>query len=307
MAISPFARDLIRAGLTELAGLPGDITSTQKSATENQFEQAQNDWRVRLSLAKNSTYLYNQGDPVNNGAGILEPLRTTKGVIFPYTPQIQVSYAANYEPTDPVHSNYKIYQYKNSEVGQISITATFTAQDTNEANYLLAVIHFFKSVTKMFYGQDQIPLNGSPPPLCFLSGLGTFQFNDHPLVITNFSYTLPDKVDYIRAQLVSPSPVPTDDIVKNSGGGQTGSPKNQPTPGILQQIARLGLALLPGGEAAPTVFSPPRPGKFSDATYVPTQMQIQLTAYPIVSRNVIRNDFSLKEYANGELIKQGIW
>ena len=305
MAISPFARDLIRAGLTGLAGLPVDITSTQKSATENQFEQAQNDWRVKLSLAPGVTYLYNADDGKGSQAGILAPLANTNGVIFPYTPQIQVSYAANYEPTDPVHSNYKIYQYKNSEVGQISITATFTAQDTDEANYLLAVIHFFKSVTKMFYGQDQIPLNGTPPPLCFLSGLGTFQFNNHPLVITNFSYTLPDKVDYIRAQVGSPPVAPTDDIVAPQGEQMCVKPPTPPN--LIQRFARLGLALLPGGEAAPTVFSPPRPGKFSDATYVPTQMQIQLTAYPIVSRNVIRNKFSLKEYANGELIKQGIW
>jgi hypothetical protein len=302
MAISPFARDFIRSQLTGLAGLEGDIISTQKSATENQFEQAQNDWRVKLSLAPGATYLYNADDGKGSQAGILAPLANTKGVIFPYTPQIQVSYAASYEATEPVHSNYKIYQYRNSSVDQINITATFTAQDTNEANYLLAVIHFFKSVTKMFYGRDEIPLNGTPPPLCFLSGLGTFQFNNHPLVISNFSYTLPDKVDYIRAQVVSPPVAPID--TPTPTGGFVGP--IQP-PNLIQRFARLGLALLPGGEATPTVFSPPRPGKFSDATYVPTQMQIQLTAYPIVSRNVIRNKFSLKDYANGELIKQGIW
>jgi hypothetical protein len=277
-------------------GLVGDITRAQESATENQFDQAQNDWRVRLSLAPDSKYLYNVPAFGPLAKGILQPLYETNGVIFPYTPQIQVSYAASYEATEPVHSNYKIYQYRNSSVDQISITAKFTAQDTNEANYLLAVIHFFKSVTKMFYGQDQIPLNGSPPPLCFLSGLGTFQFNKHPLVISSFNYTLPDNVDYIRAQYVSPSVSPTNDIV---------SPPNQPK--FIIEISRLGITLLPGGQPAPTVFSPPRPGKFTDATYVPTQMQIQLTALPIVSRNVIRNDFSLKDYANGSLIKKGIW
>lgn len=304
MAISPFAQSLIRSGLE---GLAGDITGTQKSATNNQFEQAQTDWRVRLSLAPGATYLYNEGDPVKGEAGILEPLRTTSGVIFPYTPQIQISYASNYEPTDPVHSNYKIYQYRNSSVEQISITATFTAQDTNEANYLLAVIHFFKSVTKMFYGQGQNLATGTPPPLCFLTGLGTYQFNNHPLVISNFNYTLPDKVDYIRAQVVSPPPAATDDIVKNNNGNQSGSPKNQPPLSFIQQVARLGLALLPGGEAPPTVFSPPRPGRFSDVTYVPTQMQIQLTALPIVSRNTIRNKFSLQEYAKGNITQKGIW
>jgi hypothetical protein len=299
MAISPFARDFIRSQLTGLAGLPGDITSTQKSATENQFEQAQSDWRVKLSLAPSAfAYLYN----ADSNPKILAPLSFTKGVIFPYTPQIQVNYAANYESTDPVHSNYKIHQYRNSEVGQISITATFTAQDTAEANYMLAVIHFFKSVTKMFYGQDEIPLNGTPPPLCFLSGLGTFQFNNHPIVISNFNYTLPDKVDYIRAQVVSPPVVPTDTPTPT----EPGAGSNQP-PNLIQRFARLGLALLPGGQSPPTVFSPPRPGAFSDATYVPTQMQIQLTALPIVTRNVIRNKFSLKEYASGDLTRKGIW
>ena len=32
-------------------------------------------------------------------------------IIFPYTPQIQTSYRANYEPTDIVHTNYKQYFY----------------------------------------------------------------------------------------------------------------------------------------------------------------------------------------------------
>lgn len=300
MAISPFSRDLIRKGLTKLAGLPDEITQTQESATRDQFEQAQNDWRVRLSLAPEATYLYKaKPDP-----GILAPLASTDGVIFPYTPQIQVNYNASYDTTDLTHSNYKIYQYKSSSVDQISITATFTAQDTFEANYLLAVIHFFRTVTKMFYGQEETPPTGSPPPVCFLNGLGTFQFNNHPLVISTFNYTLPDKVDYIRAQLVSPPVVPEGTAAQdiNNGQGDTG---NSPT--FVQKIARLGLELLPGGLPRAPVFSPPRPGKFSDATYVPTQMQMQITAYPVVSRNTISNVFNLQKYANGELIKQGIW
>jgi hypothetical protein len=74
---------------------------------------------------------------------------------------------------------------------------TFTAQDTGEANYLLAVITFFKSVTKMFYGQDAE--RGAPPPLVYLSGLGEYQFNEHPCVVSQFNYNLPSDADYIRA------------------------------------------------------------------------------------------------------------
>ena len=243
------------------------------------------DWRVRLSLAPGANYLYK----VDTGAaGILNPLQETEGVIFPYTPAISVAYAANYTPFDPTHSNYKIYQYTNSSVDAFSITCDFTAQDTTEANYLLAVIHFFKSITKMFYGQDQNPKPGTPPPLCYLSGLGEFQFDNHPLAITGFTYSLPIDVDYIRAL---PQPA-------TSGAGQATSYSGQ--------------RLVTSGAST----SPPKWSTGSSTgkpTYVPTKMQISITAHPIVSRNNISNKFSLKEYATGQLLlgksrnSGGIW
>ena len=140
-------------------GLQGQIYHTRQTATaQDQYNYgALRDWRVVLSLAPGANYLYRAENP-----GILSPLAETDGVIFPYTPQIQVQYTANYDQTDITHSNYKIYQYKNSNVDSVSITGDFTAQDTFEANYLLGVIHFFRSITKMFYGQDQNPNRGTP-------------------------------------------------------------------------------------------------------------------------------------------------
>jgi len=243
------------------------------------------DWRVRLSLAPGANYLYKVG---SGAAGILNPLQETEGVIFPYTPAISVAYAANYTPFDPTHSNYKIYQYTNSSVDAFSITCDFTAQDTTEANYLLAVIHFFKSITKMFYGQDQNPKPGTPPPLCYLSGLGEFQFDNHPLAITGFTYQLPIDVDYIRAL---PQPA-------ISGAGQASTVSTQR--GVTNDIYSKGVEFSKGSST----------GK---PTYVPTKMQISITAHPIVSRNNISNKFSLKEYATGQLLlgksrkSGGIW
>jgi len=173
------------------------VTATKKTTGADISGGKSNDWRVKLSLAPNADYLYKglkEGE-----ASILRPLVATSGVVFPYTPTISVSYAASYDPVELTHTNYKIFQYRNSSVGDISISAEFTAQDTNEANYMLAVIHFFKSVTKMFYGKDSSPIRGTPPPLCYLSGYGQYQFDKHPLVITNFTYSLPNDVDYIRA------------------------------------------------------------------------------------------------------------
>jgi hypothetical protein len=77
--------------------------AAQTEQTAQKFK-AQEDWRVRLSLAPGATYLYKVGQ---GAAGILNPLQATDGVIFPYTPAISVTYNAGYDATDVTHSNYK--------------------------------------------------------------------------------------------------------------------------------------------------------------------------------------------------------
>ena len=271
--------------------------AAQSKATKDDATSFQKkpDWRVRLSLSPGANYLYKVGD---GQAGILNPLQKTDGVIFPYTPAVSVTYTAGYDSSDIVHSNYKVFQYKGSSVDNLQITGDFTAQDTNEANYLLAVIHFFRSVTKMFYGQDKNPKNGVPPPLLYLSGLGTYQYDAHPLAITNFTYSLPTDVDYIRAGSQTNQPG------QNLAGQQTPVNTNS-----LQQLRTVLNKLKPTSPA----WSNQQSLINSDATYVPTKMQIQLTAVPIVTRNDISNNFSLEKYATGELLRGtkrsggGIW
>jgi hypothetical protein len=146
------------------AAVTRGLTNTAQNQSTLQTRQntpAAADWRVRLRLAPNADYLYKISE-TNGGPGILAPLAVTDGVIFPYTPAIETSYQAKYNPYDLTHSNYRGYFYQNSSVENVTIKGTFTAQDTYEAAYLLAVIHFFKSVTKMFYGQDAQA--GTPPP-----------------------------------------------------------------------------------------------------------------------------------------------
>ena len=278
-------------------GISTALNNTRSTATKDDSANFQQkpDWRARLSLAPGANYLYK----VPKGeAGILEPLQATDGVIFPYTPSIGVTYSAGYDSSELIHSNYKIHQYKGSSVDAVSISADFTAQDTTEANYLLAVIHFFRSVTKMFYGQDKNPNNGVPPPLCYLSGFGAYTFDAHPLVVTNFTYTTPTDVDYIRA----------------------GSQTNQPGVNISQQKPALntfdpGTVRTAMNGLSPKVpnFSTQNSMINSEATYMPTKLQLQITCIPIVTRNDISNKFSLKEYATGALLRGskrsggGIW
>jgi hypothetical protein len=225
-------------------------------------------------------------------------------VIFPYTPKIDVSYKADYARESLTHSNYLSYFYKASSVDSVRITCPFTAQDTTEAQYLLAVIHFFRSATKMFYGQDA--QRGAPPPLVFLTGLGQYQFNNHPCVITGFEYSLPADVDYIRAG--SPNINGTDLVVR-----RTSEKNNLPT-GVAssiqdrlrtlfnsQGINKGAVQTVSQGTAVVPSFSKNSP------TYVPTKIDISLSMYPIVTRNQASRQFSLKQFANGELVKQGFW
>jgi hypothetical protein len=262
----------------------------QQQAIASQRRQVNNgDWRVRIRLAPQSTYLYNAPQP-----GILQPLTVTDGVIFPYTPTISTAYKANYAPYDLTHSNYKGYFYQSSNVDPITVTGTFTAQDTAEANYLLAVITFFKSATKMFYGQDAE--RGAPPPLVYFTGLGEYQFNEHPCLIQNFTYTLPADVDYIRAG--SPG---------NIGTNLTTNRDRQSvaTNGVFGSLNRLAVAFLTKG-AIPNIPAPPTLG-LNRPTYVPTKMEISVTMLPTQSRQQVSKQFSVKEFANGNLIKGGFW
>lgn len=269
-------------------------TKSQPTAQDAALANAAGDWRVRLTLAPSANYLYKAANP-----GILAPLKTSNGVIFPYTPSVTVNYQANYDQQELIHSNYKMFQYKSSSIDSIAISCDFTAQDTKEANYLLAVIHFFRSVTKMFYGQDQTPGPGVPPPLCFMHGLGAFQFDNHPLVITNFSYALPTDVDYIRANAVASVP-------GQNQSGYTDKSNSGSTSGNRLQGSGLQPGAMPPGPQFQTKVS-------GNVTYVPTKMQIQLTALPIVTRNDISNRFSLRDYATGKLLRGstekggGIW
>ena len=292
-AVGAAANTALADAASRTQGLIRQAQNQQTARVQNQNKAQAGDWRVRLSLAPTSNYLYNAPDC----GPVLWPLYLTNGVIFPYTPTIDTSYKANYTPYDLTHSNYRGYFYQSSYIDGVNIKATFTAQDTTEANYLLAVIHFFRSVTKMFYGQDA--QRGSPPPLVFLSGLGDFQFNQHPCVVSQFNYNLPADVNYIRAQ-----------SVPNDGTNQLAARMRQTTLGnpvsnAIQRLASLGQGIRPGALTAP--FAPQGSLGANNPTYVPTKMEISLTLLPIQSRSQVSQQFSLAGFANGNQLKGGFW
>lgn len=272
-----------------------NVLSAPNQANLNEVNSGDSgkDWRFKIRLAEGSNVLYK--DP---GADILKPLQATGGVIFPYTPQVMVNYQANYSETTPTHSNYKQYFYQSSQISDIQITGTFTAQSTEEANYLLATTHFFRSATKMFYGQDTN--RGTPPPLVFIEGFGQEQFNGQPCVIQQFNYVLPPDVDYIRT-------------AKNPKGdaGVDTSEQRVARNGYRSPLIRL-FELFTGqgiNKGAETGYYGNRTGALGDleSSYVPTKIEFMLTLHPMISRSRQSKEFSLKDYANGDGLKRGMW
>lgn len=144
------------------------------------------DWRVRIWTAWE-----------NFDSPLFKRLEDTGGVVFPYLPAITISTKANYNTVEPVHSNYPFYAYKNSSVDEISIEGEFSVEVETDAEYWIAATTFFKTATKMFFGQGENA--GNPPIICKLAGYGTSIFNNTPVIIKSFSVNLKDDVQYIRS------------------------------------------------------------------------------------------------------------
>jgi hypothetical protein len=157
----------------------------------------------------------------------------------------------------------------------------------------------------MFYGQDAE--RGTPPPLVYLTGLGEFQFNEHPCVVQSFTYDLPTDVDYIRAR--SQNVNNSNMLNKRQSTNPTG-PGTTWGGGILGNVLggainRLANAGLPKGG----INTPPAPQSFgqNSPTYVPTKINISISLLPVQSRKQQSQQFSLRQYANGDLLKGGFW
>jgi len=161
------------------------------------------DWRLRVSLGPNAGIFYDAPDSDIEG-NILKPLKNTSGVIFPITPQLNITHNAKYNSSSPTHSNYALHFYESSEIAEIQIYGDFPVQNNDEGLYLLAAIYFFRASTKMFWGSSLKA--GTPPPLLFLHGYGKHYFPDTgsgnsrgvPCVLKSFLHTMPQDVDYIE-------------------------------------------------------------------------------------------------------------
>lgn len=168
------------------ANLPAGAQAFIRQGTAIKLEPgAKNDWRVRITCQWNIFQ-----------SPLFSLLENTGGVVWPYMPNITVSTKADYTSMNLVHNNYTMYSYKGSMVDDIQISGEFSCETETDAAYWIAATTFFKTATKMFYGQGEFA--GNPPLICNLTGYGSSIFDKVPVIIKSFSVDLKDDVNYIR-------------------------------------------------------------------------------------------------------------
>jgi hypothetical protein len=127
---------------------------------------------------------------------LLNILQSTNGVIFPLQPIVNIQYSAQYEEQSLTHSNFSYWSYKNSSIKPIDLIGEFPIKTPYDGQYVLAALHFLRSLTFMFTGWDA-PYAGAPPMVVSLSGMGFGGLDNIPVVISNVTTTYPDNVDYV--------------------------------------------------------------------------------------------------------------
>jgi hypothetical protein len=187
-----------------------------------------------------------------------------------------VAYSARYGSQPLTHSNYTNYFYEASEVQAIQISGEFSVQNDFDAQYLLGALYFFRAATKMFYGNSGT-YQGSPPPILYLDGYGAHYLPHVPCLLTQFSHTMPNDVDYLETTYQSKN------TTKTSIDAATKQPTTKTGPGTI---------------TTETASLPER-------TRLPTVSTISITLQPVYSR-ARQREFDFNAFARGEMITKGM-
>lgn len=250
-----------------------------------------NDWRCRLSLPFWPSF---------RKSPVLAPLKDAGGLIFPYTPTINISETATYSPINTVHSNYGFNAYKASDPGIISIVAPMYCEDATQALYWIAALHYLRSATKSFGGND--PKAGNPPPVVKFNAYGNYVFKNVPVVVTSMDVSLESTCDYIGVNVVGSAAGGVEGTADAIGGlaNTIGGAFGGAFGGALGSATSIISGVAGGvGQVAGLLGSLGLGGTTSGGvSHVPTKSTFSVTLQPIYSRNSVRK-FSLDRFVGG--------
>lgn len=231
---------------------------------------------------------------IYGGNGILQPLRTTNGLVWPYQPEIQYQQSVDYKSLQLTHTNQEILSYDHTSAPKFTITGNFTVQNQQEGIYALAAIHFLRTVTKMRFGQDD-DAAGTPPPVLLFDAYGQYMFNQLPVVVTSWSHGLPSEPDYVPVDLNNIQVMSSQQASSNMGGYS----RSSVTPQLNSYDQVSNSALMTS-----RMFR----SDLGNDQYIWLPALFSLSASVTVQNSATRlRQFNLDSFRTGELMKAGGW
>jgi len=169
---------------------PGTVETQQQVATDTTNTSDAAGRRVRLSPKPGGS------NRVYGDSELLHPVKNTNGIVWPYQPVISYQGEVDYKSMEMTHSIQDMYAYHRTQSVKLTVDGEFSVQNQKEGLYALSCIHFLRTVTKMHFGETD-PNKGTPPPVLNFHAYGSYMFNALPVIVNQFSITLPKDIDYL--------------------------------------------------------------------------------------------------------------
>lgn len=245
---------------------PSTVTTQQQVATDTTNTSDAAGRRVRLSPKPGGS------SRVYGNSELLKPVKNTNGIVWPYQPVINYQGEADYKSMEMTHSIQDMYAYHRTPSVKLTVDGEFSVQNQKEGLYALSCIHFLRTVTKMNFGETD-PNKGTPPPVLNFHAYGSYMFNALPVIVTQFSVTLPKDIDYVPVDV---STTQLEDFQANN-----------------YQWGKLTQPYL--SEA-----------RSSDYIWLPAVFNISVSLIVQQSPTKLRS-FNLEQFRSGTLVKSGGW
>lgn len=198
-----------------------------------------------------------------------------KKLEFAYTPQIEYSADVKYDMYSTTHTNYQLNGFTRSENPTIGLNCKFSAHTAEHFKMSEFAIRFLRTYTKMNYGRTD-ENRGQPPRILRFHAHGNSMFNNVPVVLTKFSMTFPEDVDYVKGSIGNDGALTKTDVVRSTQVPSNALADKQVTANSVS-----------GEIYLPILFS------------ISISMLMQQNMYKAV------NEFNLKDFANGKLSSKG--
>ena len=225
-----------------------------------------------------------RGDKEN----LLYPLWETDGVMFPYTPMIQVQHAnVGYGQYELPHTNYDYLAYAKTQSPSMTVTGMFGAHTYAEARYMMACLHFFRVVTKANFGikDAENDIAGTPPPKLAFSAYGPAMFSRTPVYIRSVAFGLDQDVDYVPCGPdKSEAREQRQKKYEELAGSDMGWENSNPYPSTSLSIEQM-----------------------FEKSYVPLILNIFVELVVTPTPSAMRDQFSLEEFRSGKLLDKGFY